>query len=104
MIDLRSDTVTRPGAAMRTAMANADVGDDVLDGDPTVRALEAEVAAGGPGAGLEAGDREAGTRQYERSDAAGGAEADDRDVDGREPLRRHRSACSAALHSAFGPG
>lgn len=45
MIDLRSDTVTRPSAAMRTAMANADVGDDVLDGDPTVRALEAEVAA-----------------------------------------------------------
>lgn len=45
MIDLRSDTVTRPSAAMRTAMANAEVGDDVLDGDPTVRALEAEVAA-----------------------------------------------------------
>ena len=45
MIDLRSDTVTRPTPAMRTAMANADVGDDVLDGDPTVRVLEAEVAA-----------------------------------------------------------
>jgi threonine aldolase len=44
MIDLRSDTVTRPTAAMRAAMANADVGDDVLDGDPTVRALELEVA------------------------------------------------------------
>ena len=44
MIDLRSDTVTRPTAAMRTAMANAEVGDDVLDGDPTVRALETEVA------------------------------------------------------------
>jgi threonine aldolase len=44
MIDLRSDTVTRPTAAMRAAMANADVGDDVLDGDPTVRALESEVA------------------------------------------------------------
>ena len=44
MIDLRSDTVTRPTAAMRAAMANADVGDDVLDGDPTVRALETEVA------------------------------------------------------------
>ncbi|MBC7840670.1 MAG: aminotransferase class I/II-fold pyridoxal phosphate-dependent enzyme [Gemmatimonadaceae bacterium] len=45
MIDLRSDTVTRPTAAMRSAMANAEVGDDVLDGDPTVRALETEVAA-----------------------------------------------------------
>lgn len=44
MIDLRSDTVTRPTAAMRAAMANADVGDDVLDGDPTALALESEVA------------------------------------------------------------
>ena len=44
-IDLRSDTVTRPTAAMRRAMADAEVGDDVLDGDPTVRRLEARVAA-----------------------------------------------------------
>ncbi len=44
-IDLRSDTVTRPTAAMRRAMAAAEVGDDVLDGDPTVRRLEARVAA-----------------------------------------------------------
>lgn len=43
-IDLRSDTVTRPSAAMRQAVANAEVGDDVLDGDPTSRALEAAVA------------------------------------------------------------
>jgi threonine aldolase len=43
-IDLRSDTVTRPTPAMRRAMAEADVGDDVLDGDPTVRRLEARVA------------------------------------------------------------
>ena len=35
MIDLRSDTVTRPTAAMRKAMAQADVGDDVLGEDPT---------------------------------------------------------------------
>lgn len=42
--DFRSDTVTRPGAAMRRAMAEAEVGDDVLDGDPTVRRLE-EAAA-----------------------------------------------------------
>jgi len=43
-IDLRSDTVTRPSAAMRQAMAAADVGDDVLDGDPTTRRLEWRVA------------------------------------------------------------
>ncbi len=44
MIDLRSDTVTRPTAAMREAMARAEVGDDVLGDDPTVRALEEQVA------------------------------------------------------------
>lgn len=35
-VDLRSDTVTSPGGAMRTAMAQADVGDDVFGEDPTV--------------------------------------------------------------------
>src|SRR5580704_13024222 len=44
MIDLRSDTVTRPTPAMREAMARAEVGDDVLGDDPTVKALEEEVA------------------------------------------------------------
>lgn len=44
MIDLRSDTVTRPTAAMRKAMAAADVGDDVYGEDPTVRRLEERVA------------------------------------------------------------
>ena len=43
-IDLRSDTVTRPSQAMRRAMAEAEVGDDVLDGDPTTRRLEERVA------------------------------------------------------------
>ena len=43
-IDLRSDTVTKPTAAMRRAMAEAEVGDDVYGEDPTVRALEARVA------------------------------------------------------------
>jgi len=43
-IDLRSDTVTRPTDAMREAMARAEVGDDVQEGDPTVRKLEARVA------------------------------------------------------------
>jgi threonine aldolase len=45
VIDLRSDTVTKPTPAMRQAMANAEVGDDVLDGDPTVLALQERVAA-----------------------------------------------------------
>jgi threonine aldolase len=44
MIDLRSDTVTRPTDPMRTAMASADVGDDVYGEDPTVRTLEERVA------------------------------------------------------------
>lgn len=43
-VDLRSDTVTRPDAAMRRAMAEAEVGDDVYGEDPTVRRLE-ELAA-----------------------------------------------------------
>jgi threonine aldolase len=44
VIDLRSDTVTRPSAGMRQAMAGAEVGDDVFGEDPTVRRLEERVA------------------------------------------------------------
>ena len=44
LIDIRSDTVTKPTPAMRRAMAEAEVGDDVLDGDPTVLRLQARVA------------------------------------------------------------
>ena len=44
MIDLRSDTVTKPTAAMRQAMAEAEVGDDVYGEDPTVNRLEARAA------------------------------------------------------------
>jgi threonine aldolase len=44
-IDLRSDTVTKPSSAMRTVMANAQVGDDERDGDPTTRRLEERVAS-----------------------------------------------------------
>jgi threonine aldolase len=44
LIDLRSDTVTKPTPAMRQAMANAEVGDDERDGDPTTKRLEARVA------------------------------------------------------------
>jgi threonine aldolase len=44
-IDLRSDTVTRPSAGMREAIARAEVGDDVFGEDPTVKELEERVAA-----------------------------------------------------------
>ncbi|HEX7817671.1 low-specificity L-threonine aldolase [Dyella sp.] len=44
-IDLRSDTVTRPTAAMRSAMIDAEVGDDVYGEDPTVNALQSRLAA-----------------------------------------------------------
>ena len=43
-VDLRSDTVTRPTAAMRRAMAEAEVGDDVYREDPTITALEERTA------------------------------------------------------------
>jgi threonine aldolase len=44
VIDLRSDTVTRPSPAMRKAMAEADVGDDVFDDDPTIHRLQEKAA------------------------------------------------------------
>jgi threonine aldolase len=44
VVDLRSDTVTRPSAAMRRAMAEAEVGDDVYGEDPTVNRLQASAA------------------------------------------------------------
>ncbi len=45
IIDLRSDTVTKPSPEMRRAMAEAEVGDDVFEDDPTVKALEERAAA-----------------------------------------------------------
>jgi threonine aldolase len=44
LIDLRSDTVTKPSPEMRRAMAEAEVGDDVFEDDPTVKRLEARAA------------------------------------------------------------
>src|SRR6201995_2582516 len=44
MIDLRSDTLTKPTAAMRRAMAEAEGGDDVYGEDPTIAALERKTA------------------------------------------------------------
>jgi threonine aldolase len=44
IVDLRSDTVTRPGAGMRAAMAGAEVGDDVYGEDPSINRLQAQAA------------------------------------------------------------
>jgi len=52
MVDLRSDTLTRPTAVMRAAMASAEVGDDVYGEDPTVNRLQERVAGL---VGMEAG-------------------------------------------------
>jgi threonine aldolase len=40
VIDLRSDTLTKPSLEMRKVMANAEVGDDVMGEDPTVKGLK----------------------------------------------------------------
>jgi threonine aldolase len=45
VVDFRSDTLTKPTPGMRRAMAEAEVGDDVFDEDPTIHALQDEVAA-----------------------------------------------------------
>ena len=44
LVDLRSDTVTRPSPEMRRAMAEAEVGDDVFHEDPSINRLEGMVA------------------------------------------------------------
>jgi threonine aldolase len=44
MIDLRSDTLTKPGKGMMEAMMNADLGDDVFGEDPTIKALEDKIS------------------------------------------------------------
>ena len=45
MIDLRSDTVTKPTSEMLEFMFNAEVGDDVFESDPSINALEEKAAA-----------------------------------------------------------
>ena len=45
IVDLRSDTVTRPTAGMREAMAAAPLGDDVFGDDPSINALQDKIAA-----------------------------------------------------------
>lgn len=44
IVDLRSDTISKPTEEMRDAMRNAEVGDDVYQEDPTVKKLEAQSA------------------------------------------------------------
>ncbi len=44
VLDFRSDTLTKPTRGMRAAIANAEVGDDVFDEDPSVHALQDHVA------------------------------------------------------------
>ena len=68
-IDLRSDTVTRPTAEMRRAMAEAEVGDDVYGEDPTINRLERRAAEVlGKEAGLFVPDRHHG--KHHRRQAA----------------------------------
>ena len=68
--DFRSDTLTQPSPSMREAMAAAVVGDDVLDGDPTVGELESEAAAwlGKPGALFVPSGTDDGPRLCQLSD------------------------------------
>ena len=59
MIDLRSDTVTRPTPEMRRAMAEAEVGDDVYGEDPTVNRLQEDGGARGSASRPRSGCRRA---------------------------------------------
>ena len=72
VVDLRSDTVTKPTPEMRRAMAEAEVGDDVYGEDPTVHRLEARAAEIlGREAGLFVPSGSMGNRSYARAHPAG---------------------------------
>jgi threonine aldolase len=76
MIDLRSDTVTKPSLAMRESAADAEVGDDVYGEDPTVNELEAAFASAvGKEAGLFVPSGTMGNQVAARVHAARGQEA-----------------------------
>jgi threonine aldolase len=94
-IDLRSDTVTHPTPAMRRAMADAEVGDDVFGDDPTVNALE-ERAAGllGKEAGLFVASGTMGNLVAQMAHLARGQEA----IAGRE---HHLVIDEAAGHAVI---
>ena len=95
LIDLRSDTVTRPTSAMRRAMAEAEVGDDVFGEDPTVRRLEERTAAVlGKEAGLFVPSGVMGNQIAIRVHARSGEEAV---VAERSHIYHYEAAAPAAL-------
>jgi threonine aldolase len=95
MIDLRSDTVTKPSPAMRDAMARADVGDDVYGEDPTVNRLQ-EVGAAlvGKKAALFVPSGTAGNQLCLRIHAEPGREVI---VEGRSHIVRYEQGAAGAL-------
>ena len=95
MIDLRSDTVTKPSPAMRQAMARADVGDDVYGEDPTVNRLQ-EVGAAlvGKQAALFVPSGTLGNQLCLRAQAEPGREVI---VEGHSHIVRYEQGAAAAL-------
>lgn len=95
MIDLRSDTVTKPSPAMREAMAHADVGDDVYGEDPTVNRLQ-EVGAAlvGKKAALFVPSGTMGNQLCLRVHAEPGREVI---VEGRSHIVRYEQGAAGAL-------
>ncbi len=95
MIDLRSDTVTKPTPAMREAMARAEVGDDIYGEDPTVNRLQ-EVGAAlvGKRAALFVPSGTLGNQLSLRAQAEPGREVI---VDGQSHIVRYEQGAAAAL-------
>ena len=95
MIDLRSDTVTKPSPAMREAMARADVGDDIYGEDPTVNRLQ-EVGAAlvGKRAALFVPSGTLGNQLSLRAQAEAGREVI---VEGQSHIIRYEQGAAAAL-------
>lgn len=95
MIDLRSDTVTKPSPAMRDAMARADVGDDIYGEDPTVNRLQ-EVGAAlvGKRAALFVPSGTLGNQLSVRAQAEPGREVI---VEGQAHIIRYEQGAAAAL-------
>lgn len=95
IIDLRSDTVTKPSAAMRDAMARAEVGDDVYGEDPTVNRLqEAGAAMVGKRAALFVPSGTAGNQLCLRAQTEPGQEVI---VEGQSHIVRYELGAAAAL-------
>jgi threonine aldolase len=94
-IDLRSDTVTSPGGAMRRVIAAAEVGDDVLGHDPTVERLEARIAEiVGKGAALFV---PSGTMANQISARAHGAPGTEIVLDRGSHILNYEAGAAAAL-------